>query len=98
MVDGVRPGDTVCRLGGDEFLLIIPAVSVIELGGVLERVIRLVATQVIRIKEVNIRVTLSIGAHHHPRGEQTTTEDLLRRADSAVYLAKAKGRNIVVIA
>lgn len=97
MVDGVRPGDTVCRLGGDEFLLIVPAVSVTELGGVLERVKRLVATHAIRINEVNVRVTLSIGAYLHPPGVQTTIEDLLRRADDAVYRAKATGRNIVVI-
>jgi diguanylate cyclase (GGDEF)-like protein len=97
MVDGVRPGDTVCRLGGDEFLLIIPAVSVTQLGGVLERVKTLVATHAVRINEVNVRVTLSIGAYLHPPNEQTTAEDLLRRADEAVYRAKAAGRNIVVI-
>jgi diguanylate cyclase (GGDEF)-like protein len=97
MVDGVRPGDTVCRLGGDEFLLIIPAVSVTELGGVLERVKALVATHAVRINEINVRVTLSIGAYLQPPGGQTTTEDLLRRADDAVYRAKATGRNIVVI-
>jgi diguanylate cyclase (GGDEF)-like protein len=97
MVDGVRPGDTVCRLGGDEFLLIIPAVSVTELGGLLERVKTLVAAHTVRINEVNVRVTLSIGAYLHPPSAQTSTEDLLRRADDAVYRAKATGRNAVVI-
>jgi diguanylate cyclase (GGDEF)-like protein len=64
---------------------------------VLERVKALVARHSIRINEINVRVTLSIGAYLHPPGEQTTTEDLLRRADDAVYRAKATGRNIVVI-
>ena len=97
MVDSVRPGDAVCRLGGEEFLIIIPAVSVTELAEVLERVRTMVAIQVVRINEVNVRLTLSIGAYLHPPGERTTPEDLLQRADSAVYRAKAAGRNVVVI-
>ena len=97
MVDGVRPGDTVCRLGGDEFLLIIPGVSATALRGVLERVRTRVATQAVRINEVNVRVTLSIGAHLRPPREQSTIEDLLRHADAAVYRAKATGRDSVVI-
>jgi diguanylate cyclase (GGDEF)-like protein len=97
MIDGVRPGDTVCRLGGDEFLIIIRAVSVAELREVLERVRTLVATRAIRINETNVRVTLSIGAYLHPASEQTTNEDLLRRADNALYRAKATDRNTVLI-
>ena len=97
MVDAVRAGDAVCRLGGEEFLLIIPTVSVTELTEVLERVRTRVATQAVRIDEVSVRVTLSLGAYLHPPNERTTTEDLLQRADSAVYQAKAAGRNVVVI-
>jgi diguanylate cyclase (GGDEF)-like protein len=97
MIDGVRAGDAVCRLGGEEFLLIIPAVSVTELTEVLERVRTRVATQAVRIDEVTVRVTLSLGAYLHPPNERTTTEDLLQRADNAVYRAKAAGRNVVVI-
>jgi diguanylate cyclase (GGDEF)-like protein len=97
MVDSVRPGDAVCRLGGEEFLLIIPAVSVTELTDVLERVRTRVAAQTVRIGEVTVRVTLSLGAYLHAPNEPTTTEDLLQRADNAVYQAKAAGRNVVVI-
>jgi diguanylate cyclase (GGDEF)-like protein len=97
MVDSVRPGDAVCRLGGEEFLLIIPAVSVTELTDVLERVRARVAAQTVRIGEVTVRVTLSLGAYLHAPNEPTTTEDLLQRADNAVYQAKAAGRNVVVI-
>src|ERR1035441_10216711 len=97
MVDSVRSGDAVCRLGGEEFLLIIPAVSVIELTEVLERVRTRMATQAVRIDEVTVCVTLSLGAYLHPPNARTTTEDLLQRADNAGYQAKAAGRNVVVI-
>jgi diguanylate cyclase (GGDEF)-like protein len=97
MIDTVRPGDAVCRLGGEEFLLIIPAVSVMELTAVLERVRTQVAAQAVRIHDVTLRVTLSIGAYLHYPNEPTTTQELLRRADEAVYQAKAAGRNVVVV-
>jgi diguanylate cyclase (GGDEF)-like protein len=97
MVDSVRPADVVCRLGGDEFLLIIPGVSASELTTVLERVRTRVAAHAVRIHEATVCVTLSFGAYLHPPHEPTTIQDLLRGADAAMYQAKAAGRNVVVV-
>jgi len=97
MVDSVRTGDTVCRLGGEEFLLIVPAVAATELTDVLDRVRSRVAAQAIRIQEATVRVTLSLGACVHPPDQPTTPKDLLGRADTALYQAKAASRNVVVV-
>jgi diguanylate cyclase (GGDEF)-like protein len=97
MVDSVRPGDSVCRLGGEEFLLIIRAVTAPELTNVLERVRARVAAQAVRIREVTLRVTVSLGGYLYPFDEPTTPRDLLGRADRALYQAKAAGRNVVVV-
>ena len=92
--NGVRTDDLVCRLGGDEFLVLCPATS---LDGVL------LAAESLRLVVAELRVparkgvwngSISVGvATRTP--EMTNLEDLLRAADEGVYLAKARGRNCV---
>ena len=88
----VREVDTVGRLGGDEFGLIL--VDVGDMAGaskVLEKV--LMAFRVpVRIEERALRVSLSIGACVFPAGADSETA-LLRRADAAMYAAKRQGGN-----
>ncbi|HUX73672.1 MAG TPA: sensor domain-containing diguanylate cyclase [Steroidobacteraceae bacterium] len=97
LVDNVRPGDMVCRVGGEEFLLIFPAVTASQLPALLERVRAQVAAQVVRVRGQDVHLTLSLGGYVHAPPEATTTDDLLRRVDEALYRAKGAGRNVVVI-
>ncbi|WZL72940.1 sensor domain-containing diguanylate cyclase [Clostridiaceae bacterium 35-E11] len=88
----VRNEDTVVRLGGDEFMMIIDKVyhrrQVLEIA---ERLIKNFS-QPFRVKENSIHITCSIGIAVFPEhGNEMKT--LLKNADCAMYAAKKSGRN-----
>jgi diguanylate cyclase (GGDEF)-like protein/PAS domain S-box-containing protein len=88
----VREGDTVARLGGDEFVLL--AIDQ-EKPDAIYRVVQKLMTEISRpfvIDEREFKVSCSVGIANFPRdGEDGDT--LLRNADTAMYRAKALGRN-----
>jgi len=86
----VRPGDLVARLGGDEFAVVLPGpVAVADAEFVAERLMRLIGDPVV-LGHQKIYPTASIGIA--VADDQTEVDDLLRRADTAMYRAKAQGR------
>ena len=93
----VRAEDTVSRLSGDEFVIILEdlgtdvAQSVIEARAVGEKILQSVH-QSYRLKEIEYHNSGSIGICLFCGGE-TSVEELLKRADTAMYQAKAAGRN-----
>jgi diguanylate cyclase (GGDEF)-like protein len=88
----VAPGDTVARLGGDEFIIMLPAItSHVVAQRVAERILRgLDAPVAFGSRET--RITASIGIALAPT-DGTSTADILRRADLALYNVKDEGRN-----
>lgn len=93
----IRTEDTACRYGGEEFILILPNVS---LETVKER------AQVLREEFLHLKVhtnntmvgtTISLGIGMYPQHGQTP-ESLIQSADSALYRAKQGGRNRVEVA
>lgn len=92
LVACVRDSDTVARLAGDEFTLILPDVGNIdEAGSVAEKILSAL-TQSYLLDEQEAHVTASIGIALYPGdGENATV--LLRHADEAMYHVKEKGRN-----
>jgi diguanylate cyclase (GGDEF)-like protein len=88
----VRAIDTVARLGGDEFAMILPFLD--EPSTAEELAKRLIAAigQPIRIGEKSCSVGISIGIAIFPQDAQTV-EELLGKADIALYAAKRAGRN-----
>jgi diguanylate cyclase (GGDEF)-like protein len=94
----VRADDIACRYGGEEFTLILPEITLEPALGRAE-VIRKGASQLkvsCRGRELE-PVTLSVGVALYPDDGQSW-EEVLRRADQALYRAKDAGRNTVVCA
>ena len=89
----VREFDTVGRYGGEEFLIILENAPLTTAETILERVRRHVAQSPIKAKDLEIPVTVSQGLA--AAKETDDVESLIRRADSALYEAKAAGRNCV---
>ncbi len=87
----IRPGDTVARIGGDEFTMLIDGVhGLSDVLQVAERILSDMAT-VFKLDDQEIFTTTSIGiALSAPSYEEA--EDLIRDADIALYQAKAKGK------
>jgi diguanylate cyclase (GGDEF)-like protein/hemerythrin-like metal-binding protein/PAS domain S-box-containing protein len=87
----LRGADTVARLGGDEFVVLLSDLSQVqEATSLLERVLREVS-QPIDLPLQQVQVGISIGVTLYPV-DAGTPEDLLKHADMALYLAKAKGK------
>lgn len=95
--EGLDGNDAVIRMGGDEFLIWIPALAGRELSGLGEELRNRVADQMRLPEAPDMTITLSIGmVAHHPHGGYISKEDLLDRADQALYRAKREGRNRAV--
>ncbi len=91
-----RAGDVACRYGGEEFLVIMPNMS---LDACLERAEELRVTfghMVVAFGDFRLQVTLSIGIAVYP-GHGISADELISCADRALYQAKHKGRNRVEV-
>jgi diguanylate cyclase (GGDEF)-like protein/PAS domain S-box-containing protein len=96
----VREGDTVARLGGDEFIIILGELSADaeeaaeETSAIAQRILQALSVPVaLTFKAMtDYENTCSIGVAMF-RGHDVSVDELLRRADMAMYQAKADGRN-----
>ena len=93
--NGLRPTDRVCRLGGEEFLCMLPNVDEEDLRQVAERVRMLVERAWLDTAAGALRVTVSIGGSLACVWDNAGT--LIERADRNMYAAKQAGRNRVVV-
>ena len=89
--ESLRKVDIAVRYGGEEFVLILPATPKIGAEVVADR-----AREAIESEEMHRgeKLTVSMGVATYP-ADATNEGDLLRHADRAMYLAKAKGKNLV---
>jgi diguanylate cyclase (GGDEF)-like protein len=92
----LRTPDIAARWGGEEFVVALPNTDLAGAGLAAERLREAVAGATIRHGNVHIPVTISIGVSALECNE--SLEALTERADQAMYAAKVKGRNRVVIA
>jgi diguanylate cyclase (GGDEF)-like protein/PAS domain S-box-containing protein len=88
----VRQSDTVCRMGGDEFVVLLAKVN--SPDNVADACSKVLAalSGAFEFKQHVIRISCSIGASIYPVDGESF-DDLLRHADTAMYQAKAEGRN-----
>jgi len=97
LTQSVRDGDLLARLGGEEFVALLPNARLADACNVAERI-----RQGIAARELDCRsgacfgLTVSVGVATH-RDRETPLEELLRCADEALYAAKRGGRDRVEI-
>jgi diguanylate cyclase (GGDEF)-like protein len=92
----VRPSDQLFRMGGEEFCFAMPETSLSEAIGIAERIRRAFEACSIEASNGPAAATVSIGIAATQYAVEV--EVLLAAADAAVYEAKARGRNCVVVA
>ncbi len=92
-----RKGDLLIRYGGEEFLVILPGAAKTDCQFVAERMRHMVEESLVQYGDTAVRVTISIGAVSFPEHNVENEHELIQAADRALYLAKGKGRNRVVM-
>lgn len=87
--------DILCRWGGEEFLILLPEMDLSRAAELAEQIRDLISLREIKVNGLHISITASIGVAEHQ--VQEPAEDLIKRADLALYQAKEAGRNQVVL-
>jgi diguanylate cyclase (GGDEF)-like protein len=93
LTERLRAEDVVGRWGGEEFMVLLPDVERRGAETVAEALRTHVADRPLETRAGPVPLTISIGWAF--KGPDDTSEDLLRRADAALYEAKLAGRNLV---
>jgi diguanylate cyclase (GGDEF)-like protein/PAS domain S-box-containing protein len=89
----LRDSDTLARLGGDEFVAVL--IDLDDMSATPPMLNRLLsaAAQPVRIGELLLQVSASLGVTFYPQSEEVDADQLLRQADQAMYQAKLAGKN-----
>lgn len=93
MKQALREGDTLARIGGDEFVTVLQDLTDIESSVPLLSRLLAAAAQPIEMGERVLQVSASLGVTFYPQAEEVDADQLLRQADHAMYQAKLAGKN-----
>ena len=93
----LRQCDVFARFGGEEFILLLPETDSASVLKVTNRLCQLVANHVVEYKDAQIQVTISAGVTTFDPATDTL-DNLLNRADQALYQAKRLGKNRLEVA
>ena len=92
----IREGDVVIRYGGEEFLCLLPGASVKDAEFIAQRIRMCVKDTPHHSGDQEIHVSVSLGAATYPHQEIADIQQLIQKADTAMYNAKQCGRDCVV--
>lgn len=90
-----RTSDVVCRYGGEEFAIILPDTSLPGALALGEELRAAIESKAFTIEGLRIDLTISVGLHGGVFAPRTRVDDIIARADKALYWAKENGRNQV---
>lgn len=92
----LRVADTACRYGGDEFVVMLPEVDSERMAAAVTTKLRLALGEPYSVDGHEVRIAVSVGRVAYPSDGQTY-EELLRKADEALYRAKPRDRMAVIV-
>ncbi|MDB5260681.1 MAG: domain S-box protein [Candidatus Nomurabacteria bacterium] len=90
----LRKGDLLCRMGGDEFIILIDNIKKIKSVKVVVKKLMDILKPVFNISNAKIKVTSSMGVSIFPK-DGKTSKILKKNADASMYIAKSAGKNCV---
>jgi len=97
-LEAVRSSDVVARIGGEEFVIVMPNTELVNARKFAERLREKIAKLEINIAEKQMSVTVSIGVSQWKSDSFINAETFVAHADKSLYQAKNSGRNKVVVA
>ena len=92
----LRRGDVLGRLGGEEFMIMLPGTNGEAAQQIAERLRVRVANTPVTYEDLTLNITISIGVFYMPEPCALKIDEMVRFADEAMYEAKETGRNKVV--
>lgn len=95
LIQNLRTGDIPCRYGGEEFTILMPGATLSSTVDRATDLQKLINNQVTMFEEDRVSVTVSMGIAAYPM-HGSSGEDVLIRADRALYRAKETGRNRII--
>ncbi|MFH1132462.1 MAG: diguanylate cyclase [Pseudomonadota bacterium] len=93
----LRPYDKLGRYGGDELLIVLPNCSLRNAESIAERLRLVISARKIPTESGLMNVTISLGVTSSEAKPYSTVKNMIKTSDTALYEAKAKGRDCVVI-
>jgi len=97
LLTSVNPDATVARISGDEFVVLDPTTESPTQSVLLAESILEAFREPVPTPEGDMFVTASIGVAYAPKALELSADELLRHADTAMYRAKAAGRNCIAL-
>jgi len=92
-----RTTDFIARYGGEEFVILLPHTKVDQAEMLAERIREKIESHTMSYRDVNFKITASIGVSSTRPGSLSKGTEIVRKADEALYKAKEQGRNKVVV-
>jgi diguanylate cyclase (GGDEF)-like protein len=92
MKKALREGDTLSRIGGDEFVAVLADLATVEECEPVVKRLLLAASEPLIVRDVLLNISASIGVTLYPQ-DNSDTDLLMRHADQAMYVAKELGKN-----
>ncbi|EGW37440.1 GGDEF domain-containing protein [Desulfosporosinus sp. OT] len=94
--DAVREQDFVSRWGGEEFLILLPETEIEGARILVERIKRIIEEQIIEYNGVQVSTTMTFGVTESQ--DYGMIEDIIKKADNALYEGKSQGRSCIILA
>lgn len=95
ILNSIRESEISARLGGEEFIVLVPQSDISEATLLAEKIRKNIACNDVRFESKRVKVSVSIGVTQQHKSDSETMKSILTRADKALYMAKTQGRNRV---